>query len=263
MEILGYASAILIGVALGLIGGGGSILTVPVLVYLFAVDAVLATAYSLFIVGLSAGIGAFNALRKGLVNVRVALIFSVPSVVAVYLTRLWLVPSIPDPITVFGASVAKDLAIMLFFAGIMIAAAVAMLRPAKETANTPSTKKPIAYPLVMLEGLLVGTLTGIVGAGGGFLIIPALVLLARLPMKVAVGTSLLIISAKSLIGFIGDVQSGQPIDWTFLGLFTFLAVAGILLGGYISKFVPGRKLRSGFALFVLVMAVYILIQELL
>jgi uncharacterized membrane protein YfcA len=118
------------------------------------------------------------------------------------------------------------------------------------------------YPLIAAEGLVVGTLTGVVGAGGGFLIIPALVLLVRLPMKMAVGTSLLIIAAKSLIGFIGDLGN-QTIDWKFLLIFTGLSIMGIFVGTYLTKFIPGEKLKKSFGWFVLIMAVYILVKEII
>ncbi|TXC76253.1 sulfite exporter TauE/SafE family protein [Luteibaculum oceani] len=263
MEILGYFSAIIIGVSLGLIGGGGSILTVPVLVYFMGEDPVLATAYSLFIVGLSALVGAVKNYRLGNVDVKTALIFAPPSFIAVYLTRLWIIPAIPATMDWGFGSFTKSTLLMVFFALVMLIAAVAMLKPKKESQlDLNQSKKMLPYHLIVLEGILVGVVTGLVGAGGGFLIIPALVLLAKIPMKKAVGTSLLIIAAKSLIGFIGDVQSGANINWMLLASFTLLAIIGIFLGTYISKFVSGKKLKHGFAYFVLAMAVVIVSVEL-
>lgn len=259
--VLGYIGALVIGLVLGLIGGGGSILTVPVLVYLFMIDPVLATAYSLFVVGASALVGAFRNIPKGLVDFRTAIVFSIPAFIAVYLTRKYLVPAIPDSITQWGDFVlSKGLAIMIFFAFIMLLAAISMIRDKKKTSpdNLPITYN---YPLILLEGLFVGVITGIVGAGGGFLIIPALVLLAKLPMKKAVATSLLIISIKSLIGFIGDVEN-LNIDWLFLGKFTILSMLGIFLGVWLTKYIHGEKLKKGFGWFVLFMGVYIIIKEL-
>lgn len=266
MDILGYIAAIVIGISLGLIGGGGSILTVPVLVYLLGISPVLATAYSLFVVGSASLVGAFNNLKKGLVSVKTAIIFAIPSFLTVYATRLWVVPSIPDQLVTIGTfDLTKDIAIMVFFAAIMLAAAVSMIRnKRKDVADESETKElKFNYPMIVLEGVVVGFLTGIVGAGGGFLIIPALVLLARLPMKLAVGTSLFIISIKSIIGFMGDLQAGQAIDWPFLLIFTGLAIAGIFVGGYLSNFIPGQKLKKGFGWFVLIMAAYIILKELL
>lgn len=269
MNLLGYFFALLIGISLGLIGGGGSILTVPVLVYVLGINPVLATAYSLFIVGSSSLVGALNALRKGLVSVKTAIIFVIPAFIAVYLTRRYLVPAIPDEIIHIGNFVlTKNVAIMLFFAVIMILAAISMLKDSnkkcEDCEDEDEEQQPLDYnyPMIALEGTVVGVLTGLVGAGGGFLIIPALVLFAKLPMKLAVGTSLFIIAIKSLIGFIGDVQTGQDIDWPFLLTFSFISIIGIFIGGYLSNYIPGAKLKKGFGWFVLIMAIYIVAREL-
>ncbi|MDX1604122.1 MAG: sulfite exporter TauE/SafE family protein [Salinimicrobium sediminis] len=262
IDLLGYLGALLIGVVLGLIGGGGSILTVPVLVYLLSINPVTATAYSLFVVGASSLVGALNNLKKKLVDFRTATVFSIPAFIAVYATRKYLVPAIPEHIfTLWEFEVTKDIGIMLFFAVIMIVASVSMIRETSKE-DLRETKVKFNYPLIIIEGVVVGVLTGIVGAGGGFLIIPALVLLAKLPMKKAVATSLLIIAVKSLIGFIGDVQN-LDIDWVFLLIFTGLSIIGIFLGGYLNKFIDGRKLKKGFGWFVLVMGIYIIGKELL
>lgn len=262
IDLLGYLGALLIGVVLGLIGGGGSILTVPVLVYLLSINPVTATAYSLFVVGASSLVGALNNLKKKLVDFRTATVFSIPAFIAVYATRKYLVPAIPEHIfTLWDFEVTKDIGIMLFFAVIMIVASVSMIRETSKE-DLRETKVKYNYPLIIIEGVVVGVLTGIVGAGGGFLIIPALVLLAKLPMKKAVATSLLIIAVKSLIGFIGDVQN-LDIDWVFLLIFTGLSIIGIFLGGYLNKFIDGRKLKKGFGWFVLVMGIYIIGKELL
>lgn len=260
-QLLGYFGALLIGVVLGLIGGGGSILTVPILVYLLYLNPVTATAYSLFVVGVSALVGAIRNMQKGLVDFRTAIVFAIPAFIAVYATRKFLVPAIPEEITTIGEFIlTKDLAIMLFFAIVMLLASVSMIRNKRDESEDHS-KISYNYPLIVLEGFVVGVLTGIVGAGGGFLIIPALVLLAKLPMKKAVATSLLIIAIKSLIGFIGDVEN-LDIDWVFLLSFTAISVIGIFLGIYASKFIAGKKLKKGFGWFVLLMAVYIIYKEL-
>lgn len=264
MEIAGLFLAALVGISLGLIGSGGSILTVPILVYVMGVNPVLATAYSLFIVGTTALIGGIQSAIQKKVDFKTVIIFGIPSIAAVYSTRLWILPLIPDNLFSIGSfAVTKPIALMLLFAIVMILASVSMIRPSKSSIDKQddSAELKYNYPLILLEGAVVGVLTGLVGAGGGFLIIPALVLMARMPMKLAVGTSLFIIAAKSLIGFIGDLQGNQVIDWLLLIKFTSSAVAGIFVGIYLSKKIAGEKLKTAFGWFVLVMAVYIIVKE--
>ncbi len=263
MEILGYVLAIIVGISLGLIGSGGSILTVPILVYVMGVNPVLATAYSLFIVGSTALVGGVQSAMQKRVDFKTVLIFGIPSIAAVYATRMWLVPFIPSELFTIGSLViTKSIALMLLFAIVMILASVSMIRPGKNKEMDENAPRVYNYPMILLEGTVVGLLTGLVGAGGGFLIIPALVLLARMPMKLAVGTSLFIIAAKSLIGFIGDLQGSEIIDWKLLGIFTAFSVGGIFIGILLSKKIPGQKLKKGFGWFVLVMGIYIIIKEL-
>lgn len=258
MEIFAGLAALLIGISLGLIGGGGSILTVPVLVYLMGIAPIQATAYSLFIVGMGAAVGTFKKAQKGLVDFKAAALFAPASILAVYLTRRWLLPLIPDP--VIGLD--KNQALMLLFALLMLAAAWAMIRQKKQTAS-PETPKKLPVVKMALEGTGVGILTGLVGAGGGFLIIPALVLWCKMPMKTAVGTSLFIIATKSLIGFLGDLQSGQAMDWYRLLSFTALVIVGIFAGEKLSNKLKGNQLKKAFGIFVLLMALGILTKELI
>ena len=263
MEILGYILAVLVGVSLGLIGSGGSILTVPILVYVMGVNPVLATAYSLFIVGSTALVGGVQSALQKRADFKTVFIFGIPSIAAVYVTRMWLVPLIPAELFSIGSLViTKSIGIMVLFAIVMILASVSMIRPGKESDDSGEQALHYNYPLILLEGSVVGLLTGLVGAGGGFLIIPALVILARMPMKLAVGTSLFIIAAKSLIGFIGDLQGSQVIDWKLLGTFTALAGIGIFIGIYLSKKISGDKLKKSFGWFVLIMGIYIFVKEL-
>lgn len=278
MEILGYIAALVIGLSLGLIGGGGSILTVPVLVYLLGLSPVISTAYSLFIVGLTSLVGSYKFYKKGLVSLRTAIVFGIPSIAAVYATRRYIVPAIPDNLFTIGELVVtKGILLMLLFAGLMVFASISMIRtkkparPMNENADTtidvehenpkvPHPEPRFNYSGILAEGLVVGTLTGMVGAGGGFLIIPALVLFSKLDMKMAVGTSLLIIAVKSLFGFIGDIYNYE-INWLFLAVFSTISIAGIFIGSFLSNKVPADKLKTSFGWFVLVMGIYIIIKE--
>lgn len=259
IEILGYVGALIVGLVLGLIGGGGSILTVPLLVYLLGYNPVVATAYSLFVVGTSSLVGTFQKYKKGLVDFKTGLAFSFPSFIAVYLSRRYLVPNIPDTIFNIGDyALTKGMAIMIFFAIIMLMASYSMIKKRKE--NEVSTKTQ-AYYKTFIQGLIIGTVTGLIGAGGGFLYVPALVLWANIPMKKAVGTSLIIVTINSLIGFMGDVQT-LDIEWVFLLTFTGISIIGIILGVFLSKFITGEKLKKSFGYFTLIMAVYIIYKEL-
>ncbi|MFZ1790318.1 MAG: sulfite exporter TauE/SafE family protein [Saprospiraceae bacterium] len=261
MDVAGYTASIFIGIALGVIGGGGSILTVPALVYLFSVDAVLATAYSLFIVGTTSVVGSISYFQKGLVNIKTAIVFGIPSIFAVFLTRVFILPAIPNELFNVGDFVVtKSILLMLIFAVLMIFASISMIKKTDELVDEIPQKQQFNYPLIILEGSVVGILTGLVGAGGGFLIIPALVLLSKLPMKEAIGTSLVIIAAKSLIGFIGE--SGETaIDWLFLLKVTSFAIAGIFIGMGLSKRINGEKLKPTFGWFVMIMGIYIIVKE--
>lgn len=261
MEILGYIASLFIGIALGLIGGGGSILTVPVLYYLFGVAPVLATAYSLFIVGITSLVGVLPKYRQGLVNMKTAIIFGAPSIIAVFATRKYIIPVLPEHIADIGAfELTKPVLLMVVFAILMLATSISMIR-SKKKKDGVEDEQVFNYPLIFIEGTIVGILTGFVGAGGGFLIIPALVLLSKLPMKQAIGTSLIIIAAKSLIGFTGDLGH-TTIDWTLIISISLLAIVGIFIGNKLSEKLDGEKLKKGFGWFVLVMGAYILISEL-
>lgn len=263
VQILGYLGALIIGIILGLIGGGGSILTVPILVYLLSLNPVVATAYSLFVVGVSSLLGALQNIRKGLVDFKTAIVFAIPAFIAVYSTRKYLMPAIPEELfEVDNFMVTKDIGIMIFFALIMLLASYSMIKGKCANCDDEDSEIHYNYPMIVIEGIVVGVLTGIVGAGGGFLIIPALVMLAKLPMKKAVATSLLIIAIKSLIGFIGDVEN-MDIDWVFLLSFTAFSVIGIFLGVWLNKYIEGNKLKKSFGWFVLVMGIYILFKEIL
>jgi len=261
MELyFGYVGALFIGLILGLTGGGGSILTVPILVYLMHFHPVTATGYSLFIVGATSAFGTVQNFRKGVVEVRTAFLFAIPSLVAVFVTRKFIVPAIPEILFQTAAfSVTKEMFLMVLFAFIMLLASVSMIRKPAEN-PVPDTAKT-HFLWIMIELAIVGVFIGLVGAGGGFLIIPALVFMAKLPMRKAIGTSLLIITLNSLIGFTGDLGN-TAIDWPFLLSFTSIAVIGIFSGIFLSKFVDDKQLRKGFGWFVLAMAIFIFAKEL-
>ena len=248
--------AILIGVILGFIGGGGSILAVPVLVYVLGVKPVEATAYSLFIVGVASLFGAHKHYKLGNIDYRIGMLFAIPSFIGVFTSRRWVLPNFPNELFVLGEFIiTKDFFLMIFFALIMLLASVSMLRDRSVSIQT----KDVQQVKIIFDGLFLGLITGMVGAGGGFLIIPALVLLSRLEMKKAIGTSLMIIAVKSLFGFLG--VWGSEIDWQLLLSFTALAVIGIFFGVYFSKFFDGKKLKKSFGVLVLVSAVFIMLKE--
>jgi len=257
--IVGYFASGLIGISLGLIGGGGSIITIPVLVYLFHIEPTLATAYSLFIVGSTSLVGGIRSAISKSVDLRSAILFAVPSTVGVFVTRHFFLPHIPETIfEVNGFTLHKGVALMLFFSLIMLLASIQMIRNKHEREQSHSRHM---FAMLVVQGLGVGIITGIVGAGGGFLIIPALVLLAGLPMKKAIGTSLIVIAINSLIGFLGDLALLKEIDFGLMFLVSLLAVSGVFLGTYLSRFIAAKNLKSGFGWFALAMAVFIVIKE--
>lgn len=260
LALLGYVASVLVGVSLGIVGAGGSILMVPILSYLFLVPATLATTYSLFVVGVTAGVGAIEYLRARDVDFRVALSFGVPSSLGVLVSRSLVVPLLPEDLfRISGYTVGRDQALLVLFAVLMIVAAAAMIRP-RTVVVAQGLEKPPASMVGL--GAAVGLVMGLVGAGGGFLIIPALVVQGRLPMRLAVGTSLVIISANSLIGFAGAALR-QPVEWPLILAASLLAVGGILAGSRLAKHISGAKLKPAFGVFVLLMGAVIVVREIL
>lgn len=263
LEVLAFVGAVLIGVILGLMGGGGSIITVPILVYLLGYSPVVATGYSLFVVGSTSLVGTVMYSKRGLVKLSAALIFGIPAAIAVFLTRQFIVPAIPEKLFSIGDFVVtNNVFLMIIFATMMLFASVSMIRKKKAAAESETLEHIEMKPFsIVIQGLGVGLLTGLVGVGGGFLIVPALVLFSKLDMKTAVGTSLLIMSVNSLFGFIGDILN-REIDWSFLLIFTGLSILGIFAGNALSKKISGAKLKSGFGWLILLMGIYIFIKEL-
>jgi uncharacterized protein len=264
MEIIGYISFIIMGIVLGLIGGGGSILTVPILVYILGYDAVHATSYSLFIVGIASTFGTIQYFRKSLVDIKAAFVFAIPSLISVFLTRAYLMPALPDSLFwISGFEVTKSIGVLILFAILMIIAPISMLKTSKFDDTKVILPQIFNYPMIFLLGFIVGMLAGLVGAGGGFLIIPALVILAKIPIKMAVGTSLLIISINSTFGFTGDMLAGIEIDWLILTVFSLLSIVGMYFGTMLSKRISGATLKKGFGFFVLAMGIFIIVKELI
>ena len=258
-EIFGYLAFILVGITLGLIGGGGSILTVPILVYLFRLPADISTSYSLFLVGLSAVFAAIGYHKQNLIDYKIGAYFAVPAFIGVFLVRKFLMPSIPSEFTLFDFHITKDQLILTVFAALMLLASVSMIKGRTADTEGISTKNPNLI-IVFAEGLFVGGITGFVGAGGGFLIIPALIFFAGLKVKVAVGTSLAIIAVKSLLGLMGDL--GQiSIDWAFLIGVGFISSIGVYGGLWINRRIEAKSLKKVFGYFVLVMGLAIISKQ--
>lgn len=263
MEIIGYIAAILIGISLGLVGSGGSILTVPVLVYLMGVDPLLATTSSLFIVGFTSLIGGIRAYSKDLLDYRAVTEFGFPSVLSIFITRHNLLPAIPDTLfTISGITITKNIMLMLVFAVLMLLASWSMIRNKESNTNSAVSKQGAArvFPL-MIFGLLIGVVTGLLGAGGGFLIIPTLVLFLGLDMKTAVGTSLMIIAINSLFGFLFSLNH-FTFNWPLLLIFAALSAAGLFIGSRFAEKISPAALKKGFGWFILIMGIFVIIREL-
>ncbi len=254
MLILGYALAALIGLSLGLMGGGGSILTVPIFVYVLGYSAKSAIAMSLPVVGTTSLVGALGHWRAGNVQLRTALIFGAIAMAGAYLgARL--------AVYVSGTVQLTLLAIVI------LVAATSMFRNSRRSAaagiqGDANADAAFTLPIgkMIAVGLAVGILTGIVGIGGGFLIVPALVVLGRVPMKQAIGTSLLVIAMNSAAGFMGYL--GQvAIPWGFLAGFTAVAIAGILVGTSLVRLIPAAQLKRGFSVFLVVIGAFMLYKN--
>jgi len=259
MDIIVYILAILVGLSLGLIGGGGSILTVPILVYIADIDPIAATSYSLFIVGISAFFGATSKIKKNEVDLKKGIYFGIPSILSIFLTRKFILDLIPDILIEFNNfTLTKPLFILIFFAFLMLFAGFNMLKNKKDIVADSSSNN--IFVLVIL-GFVVGFIVGLVGAGGGFLIIPALVSMLKMKMKDAIGTSLMIIALNSFFGILGDLLNGVILDYTFLVSFSIISVIGIYLGNYLSNFISGQKLKKYFAYFVIIVAIYMILKE--
>lgn len=261
MALLGYLASFAMGIILGLMGGGGSILTVPIMVYLFGLAPLTATGSSLLVVGLTALVGSFIYIRKGEIDFGTGLFFVIPSIVGVNLSRGLILPSIPDHIaSIQNFILTKEILIMVTFALLMISASYSMIKK-KTQSQKIATTASVRFASISFLGLIVGMIAGFVGAGGGFLIIPALVLVAGLSMRVAVGTSLLIIALQSLFGFAGDVFRGLNFEWSLLSIVAIISIVGILVGSTFAHKIKEQKLKTAFGWFVLFMGLLILSEQ--
>lgn len=264
MEIISYIASILIGVSLGMVGSGGSILTVPVLVYLMGLNPLLATTSSLFIVGVTSLVGGIRAYSKKQVDFKAVTEFGIPSILSIFLTRHYLLPALPETMFTIGKLVvSKEILLMVVFGILMLAASITMIRSDQSEAGIEDGEKVKhnkVLPLMIL-GFCIGIITGLLGAGGGFLIIPTLVLFLKLPMKTAVGTSLLIIAINSLFGFLFSLKQFE-FNWAILISFTILSIIGIFIGSKLSDKISGASLKKGFGWFILIMGIYIIVKEL-
>jgi uncharacterized membrane protein YfcA len=261
--VLGYLSAFLVGISLGLIGSGGSILAVPILVELLHIDPIIATAYSLFIVGTTSLVGSVKHIAQKKIDYRIALIFGIPSILSIYVTRIKFLSIIPD--VVYSSSqftISKSLFLLVSFTFIMLLAAISMILPQKAQVS-PNQKIGFVYALFLgILGLLVGVIAGFVGAGGGFLIIPALVLLGKIPFERAIVTSLFIVCLNSIVGFLGVIQIFHEIDWELLTLFSGIAIGGLFVGMALAKKIPGEKMKPYFGWFILILGIYLMVDTL-
>lgn len=263
MEIwnnLPYLSALVVGFVMGLLGGGGSILTIPIFVYMFGIEPVLATAYSLFVVGSASTVGTFKNFQQKTIHLRIGLLFGIPSFIGTYITRRYILPNLPETLWSFGDfELSKDIFVMILLATMMLMASISMIRnktKEDDDQEIDNSKSIIAMSL----GLIIGLFTGFVGAGGGFIIVPALIFITRLPIKIAIGTSLFIIMMKSFIGFLGDLQT-TSMDWQFLIVFSILAAVGILVGVQAAKRIKAKNLKVTFGWFILIVGIYIIFKE--
>ena len=258
MDIVLYAVGLLIGVSLGLIGAGGAIVAVPAFVYLGDTPPPIASGYALFVVAIVTAVGAVQYVRSGLVDWRSVFAFGVTTLVSIALIRKFIMPGLPESVTLLNTMVQTDTVLMLAFASVLMMAGIGMLRKK----NPANTDEPTHIGRLTMFGIIIGIVSGFLGVGGGFLMTPAMVLWGGLDMKKAVGTSLVLISANGLVGVAADLSTNVEYNWPFLLTFTALATVGIIIGTILSKRIDGQRLKAGFGYFVLVLGVVVLVREL-
>lgn len=260
--ILGYVITLIVGITLGLMGSGGSILTVPNLVYLMDIKPSLATTYSLFLVGSTALIGSIKNIQNKTIDYSLLITFGLPSTLAMIVTRKYILSAIPEYIDfpILGA-ISKDSALMVLFAVLMILAAFTMIKSKRESKQVDTNVSKNTSLILVFQGLSIGLLSGLLGAGGGFLMIPGFVLLAKVPMKAAVSSSLLLVALNSLIGFGSDYALWPSLDWKMLIIMLLLSIIGIIIGGKLLQQINAEKLKKGFGYFILLMGIFVLFYQ--
>ncbi len=282
LEIIGYLIGLLVGVTMGMIGGGGFVL-LPTLIYLLDRESTLATAYTLVLIGVTALIGVLPRIKQRQVDFRIALTLGIPILLGTLLVRGWLTHLIPDfevdstgietkiPLVLFqigGLHVTKRMLVLIVFAIVLLLSFASMMGwIGKDIKPRPNLRieSPTSYYVILISaGLFIGILSAFIGAGGGVMIVPLLVVVMGAPMRTVIGTSLAIMAGKSTLGFSGDIfRIGDKIEWGFLAGFAAVMIVGILIGTHVSRRIPVDKLRIGFAWLILAMAIFIFTKELL
>lgn len=260
LHIIGYLGAVLVGFVLGLMGGGGALISIPILVYLFHIEVSVATSYSLFLIAITASSGAYHNIRKNLVDYNAALYYGIPSVISVFAVRRWVMPNLPKVIfTIGNFPVSKSLFILVVLVIVMVMAAYKMI--VSNDAELDKTEHKINHFRLSFFAVLIGSFLGLVGGGGGFLMVPALIYFANVHLKKAVGTALVLVAVNSFIGFLGDLSSHIQIDWALFATFLFFSIGGVFIGHYMVAYTQGNKMKKYFGYFLLVVAAFIVIKE--
>ena len=260
-ELITYAASLFVGLSLGMIGAGGSILTVPVFIFILKIDPLTSSIYSMFVVGISSLAGGIKSIFHKLVDIKTMFVFGIPSVTGVLVARNFIFPSIPDQIfSLGGFVVSKKILFMFCISTLMFFAAVKMLQAASSKRETTRDEPHVKPGFLIIQGLIVGIITGLFGIGGGFLIVPALYFWTHLPMKKAVGTTLLIIAMNSLFSF-STCYAASVINWSLLIRFSLGAIIGIFIGTRIAEKISGDYLKKIFGWFVMAISFYIVIKQ--
>jgi uncharacterized membrane protein YfcA len=265
--VLGYLIGLLVGIIMGLLGGGGSLL-LPALMYFLHFELNFATAYTTILVGITALFGAMPRIRQKLIDGPTFLALGIPVSVGMLIVRVWLYEAIPDTLFSLGPLiVTKTMFVLTLFSSLLLLSFASLIgligKNFKPKENLRQERPVTYYATLTVCGLLIGILPGFTGAGGGVLIVPLLVILIGLPMQTVVGTSLSIVAMKSFVGFFGGdaIRLGAEVDYRFLAMYSVLMIVGVLIGSQMSRKVDGEKLKKIFAWFLLALAIYIILRE--